>query len=63
MDLQQLKTRLNMIEMEIKRQDGVVAQQMTNLNMLNGGRQELLHWIGTLEAHDLKIQSSESEKQ
>lgn len=42
MDLDLLKKRVELVDKNIE-------QLMANLNMLNGGKQELLYWITQLE--------------
>lgn len=39
--------------------DRAIAQTMANLNMLEGGKQEILYWIKELETPDLTIKDIE----
>lgn len=53
MDKEVLKTRLKEIEDAIQKQNGVVQQAMANLNMLEGGKQELLFWLAKMDETEM----------
>lgn len=44
-----LQERLKEIEKAIENQNAIVQQHMANLNMLNGGLQEILYWLKRLD--------------
>ncbi len=44
-----LKERIKKIEDSIEAQKKIIDQVMANLNMLEGGKQESLHWLKEIE--------------
>jgi len=52
MTKEKLKERLHEIEQNINKIDSHIKQLLANLNMLDGGKQECLHWLKELEKVD-----------
>jgi len=50
---EELKTRLSLIEENIKKVNQEVQQGMANLNLLNGGKQECLYWMNQLDSPEV----------
>ncbi|HLX54195.1 MAG TPA: hypothetical protein VKR58_09645 [Aquella sp.] len=59
---EELTSRLALIDENIKKVNQEVQQSLANLNLLQGGRQECLHWLNNLsENEQLPIQEEIAE--
>lgn len=47
-----IQQRLKELETAIEKQNQIINQDMANLNMLEGGKQECLFWLKKLESTD-----------
>lgn len=50
-----LEARLQEIEGAIKNQDQIIAQAMANMNMLDGGKREVLHWLSIVNSQETEV--------
>lgn len=48
MNKELLENRIKELESAIVKTNGIIDQQLSNLNMLNGGKQECLFWLGKI---------------